>query len=436
MKHTVSLQIQEINMNKRKAQIWDRMEYLSDSYNNYHMYCIIELENNIDESLLKKAIEESFSVFPILKSRFEEGAWKPRWIEEEQRKASFLSTVVSENVGLEKQKFYEDEIDEAKTCQVNAKIIRTKKKDTLCFAMNHMVCDAAGFKEYLYVLSDIYMKLERDKEYTPDYILDGNRSAVGFYFDFIKRQTSFKKKMEVLFKAQSHNKYKSEIPLTVGGNTKPDIVTRSIDAERFSRVKEYGKQRGATINDIFLTAFYLTVAEYVKEKNEEIKIPCMVDLRRFEAKNETDALYNLTSTLVVGIDGQETDDFDDTLFKISAKVKDLISDFKALNGYLYMIGMFESMPSAATHALIKKLFSNFPIAYSNLGIIDDEKLSFGSVDVSDCFMTGSIKKKPYFWMAFSTFKKKVTLSINLDGNKGDFEIIDNFLEDMVQKLPE
>jgi len=422
-------------MKRRKAQIWDRMEYLSEPYNNYHMYCIMELDGNIDEGLLKKAIEESFSVFPILKSRFDEGAWAPKWIEEAEYASEFILVVNSENIALEKRKFYEDEIDETKPCQVKAKIIRTKRNDILCFAMNHMICDAAGFKEYLYALSDIYMMIEKDNDYSADYVLDGNRSAVGFYFDFIKRQTSFKKKIEVLLKAQNHRKYEAEIPLSNGGEIQPDIATKSIDAERFNRIKDYGKQHGATINDMFLTAFYITVAEYVKQKIDVIKIPCMVDLRRFDENKETDALYNLTSTLIVGIEGGVDDGFDDTLFKIQSKMNDLILDFKALNGYLYLIGMFEVMPSVAIHALIKKIFSNFPIAYSNLGIIDDKKLIFGSVKVNDCFMTGSIKKKPHFWMAFSTFKKKATLSINLDGNLEDFELINKFLEDMIRKLP-
>ena len=424
-------------MKKRKAQIWDRMEYLSESYNNYHMYCIVDLDGKIDESLLKKALIESFSVFPILKSRFKESAWAPKWIEDEASESNdILSVVKSENSDLEKQKFYEDEIDESKLCQVKAKIIRKQGKDTLCFAMNHMICDAAGFKEYLYVLSDIYLNLEKDNNYRTDYVLDGNRSAVGFYFDFIKRQKSLKKKMEVFFKAQRHNKYEYRIPLADGVNTKPDIATISIDADRFLKIKEYGKTRGATINDMFLTAFYLTVAEYVKEISEDIKIPCMVDLRRFKDEKQVGALYNLTSTLVVCINSDESNSFYEVLYKINSKMENLISDFKALNGYLYMVGMFEAMPSTVTHALIKKLFSNFPIAYSNLGIIDDKKLNFGSVGVSDCFMTGSIKKKPYFWLAFSTFKKKVTISINLDGNRDDFEIINSFLEDMVKKLPE
>ncbi|WP_242841913.1 hypothetical protein [Clostridium beijerinckii] len=48
---------------------------------------------------------------------------------------------------------------------MNIKLIRGKENDTLCILMNHMLCDAAGFKEYLYMFSDIYLNIENNQCY-------------------------------------------------------------------------------------------------------------------------------------------------------------------------------------------------------------------------------------------------------------------------------
>ncbi|GEM_PF-5968854 len=37
--------------------------------------------------------------------------------------------------------------------------------DKMCLIINHMVCDGAGLKEYLYLLADIYAHLENDIDY-------------------------------------------------------------------------------------------------------------------------------------------------------------------------------------------------------------------------------------------------------------------------------
>ncbi len=392
-----------MNRKKRTAQIWDQIEIFGEAHNNYHMYCVISFAGFIDAGKLKRAFGLTFSVFPILASRYVKRFWSPCWkYDEAAAGEEFFRLVESTDLEREKQSFYADEIDEHGPVQIKVRVIRSGNCDTLCIAMNHMICDAAAFKEYLYIVSDIYTKLCGDDGYVPSLVLDGNRSAVGMYGDFIKAQRGLKKRLRVLFRPQNHSGYSLKMPLTESGETHADVVTRTIERQRFEAIKAYGKVRGATVNDIFLAAFFRALTKFLPEKTGSLEVPCMIDLRRFQQDRPFDALYNLTSTLVVGMGEDIGDSFDETLKKVHDTVSALLADFPALNGYLYMILMFALMPYAMLERVIKKAFKSFPIAYSNLGIIDQGRLKFDSLAIRDCFMTGSIKQKPCFWMAVST----------------------------------
>ena len=52
------------------------------------------------------------------------------------------------------------EIDEWHGPQMKIALFKASGKDILCVIMNHMICDAAGFKEVLYRPASLYTALE------------------------------------------------------------------------------------------------------------------------------------------------------------------------------------------------------------------------------------------------------------------------------------
>ena len=64
---------------------------------------------------------------------------------------------------------------------------------------------------------------------------------------------------------------------------------------------------------------------------------------------------------------------------------------------------------------------------TNIGIIDKNKLVFDGLRIKDTFICGSIKYKPYFQIAVTTFDNEITLSINFCGTEGDKIKITEFL---------
>ena len=74
------------------------------------------------------------------------------------------------------------------------------------------------------------------------------------------------------------------------------------------------------------------------------------------------------------------------------------------------------------------------ICMTNVGILDSPRLQFGDLRPQDAYLCGSIKYKPYFQLAMSSYNGEITLSINMCGSAGDRERMLSFLAEMDAEL--
>jgi len=71
-------------------------------------------------------------------------------------------------------------------------------------------------------------------------------------------------------------------PLSDGGEAWPFILTRKLGRERTAELKKYGRAKGATLNDVVLTAYYRCLFQRLAmSPGTELQIPVMVDMRRY-----------------------------------------------------------------------------------------------------------------------------------------------------------
>lgn len=74
-------------------------------------------------------------------------------------------------------------------------------------------------------------------------------------------------------------------------------------------------------------------------------------------------------------------------------------------------------------------------SFTNIGIIEEDKLHFEGSTLTDCFICGSLKYAPFFQVAATTFRGELTLSTNLHGTTSDHEWQRLFLEKLMLNLP-
>ncbi len=213
-----------------RAEIWDQLQLFFKEYNDHQLHAVIYFEGLLDRRYIQRAVFLSMDMVPLLGSRFVIGKFHPYWEKVSgYQDADVISFVDSVNPEEEISRFITGMTNELTGPQIMVKVVRNSNKDTLCIVMNHMVSDAAGFKEYLYLLSTIYTKLQNGEDAISE-CYGGSRSSKQIY-----RQLSLLDRMKVFLLPNEPVKNKNNVyfPLSKEGSRTPFILTHKVSETGF-----------------------------------------------------------------------------------------------------------------------------------------------------------------------------------------------------------
>lgn len=415
-----------------KSQAFDVFQFLSEEYkyNDHQLHCVLQFKGKVEKRILARAIKLSFKAIPILESKYVEDMNKPYWESCEFEKVNDYLVTTND------KKIFDDFIvtctDEFNGPQVKF-CLYSDDNHMLAVIMNHMICDAAGFKQYIYLLSNLYSKLAKDIDYVLDKKLDGTRSI-----NMITNNISTFTKMKILTSRKIVSNKTGHLKFLLSSNTdkKPFIGKYIISKDRFIKIKEFCNKNNFTINDVFLAAYYRVMFNRLKLKpKDNLNIAIMIDMRRHLKSIDIDSLCNLASSVVTGIEYCEKDDFFQTASKVKNDVDLKKNSYFGIKGFLEIDLAFKLLSYKTIKKLLKKHFNNPVLGMTNIGVIDKNKLKFGNIELEQAFMCGSIKYAPYFQLALSSFDDTITLTVNLFGDRNDQEAVNDFLLQIVDELP-
>lgn len=173
-----------------------------------------------------------------------------------------------------------------------------------------------------------------------------------------------------------------------------------------SNVHASAKKQGATLNDVFLTAYARALSKMLRIS--KVNIPCTVDLRKY-AKDKT-GIANLTGTYNLNTKIKPGESFDDTLSRVSEKMQKQKKTYNDIVGPMLLVSKYEK----STLEKFLKLYGNMDTSaftdYTNLGILDDKRLVFDGVSVKNAVGYSGLNKAPCFQIAVSSFKGETTIS--------------------------
>lgn len=415
------------------AEIFDQYQFLSKvtKFNDHQLHCVINFNGKVNKDIMEKSIVLMLEVVPILGSIYVTDKGHPYW--EKVDASRYGDVMIFTDNEVEFNDFVTSKTNEFVAPQMKACLL-TSGKDSLAIIMNHMICDAADFKEYLYLLSDLYSKLVKDSSYLPEYRIDGDRSLKG-----INNQINLKDKVKALVLQNKENNKSSsyKFPMSAETETKPFILTHKIPKDRYLKIKEYYKKYNVTLNDVILAAYYRSLYNMLGlNSSSDLNIPIMVDMRRNLKNRNVDALCNLSSMSITHIDHNSSDNFYDTVVKVNKDMSLKKSNFIGLNVFIKLSLIFGVFNYKISNSIVKSNLKNPLICMTNIGILDSKKLSFEGVSIDDAFMCGSIKYKPHFQLALSSFNDSITFSVNLYGSSKDKETIEHFFTLLDKELPQ
>jgi len=401
---------------------------MQDLYRAAHdpvIHCRMDFSDRLDVTALIRAVDLSIHAVPQIACRFDplSHSWRSCGLSAKE----MLQVVAGQNVPAVPDSMLLSPVDFERGPQLRLFVAHRVTGDSLCVIMSHLVADGVGFKQYLYLLADLYSRCAQDPEYAekPE---AGDRGL-----GQLLKGYSLQEKLSVLLTPVKPFKEDPAmfLPLT-GDQDRSFVVVCRLEREQFDRVRAFGRDSGASVNDLLMTSFVRTL--YARTGCRKIALPCPVDVRRFLKDPEGCGICNLSSSYVCRAEIREGEPFEKTLRGVSAQMSAQKGSLACVKALVLLDTLSHALPYPIFRRSFYRFFTIPVISYTNLGVLDEKRLRFHGTEVENVSFATAVKSVPYFQVSVSTWKGCCTLSSSLHGTPADQELITGFLEDMKQGL--
>lgn len=275
---------------------------------------------------------------------------------------------------------------------------------------SHILFDGAGFKELLYLLAAAYNH--------PEQVQVKNHQDI----DGIKRLI---KQVPSTSKNNDHPKKKLFLPKLANSQSaaaKYQMIVQRISADQFRKLHQRTHEAGITLNDLFMAAFGKAVQQYCGI--DEINLACPTDMRQYLSDAEQNQLrvQNLTGRYNVGIKAP----LDENLVATAMQIHEDMNEAKEQRAFLESFRtMLNNLAQGATvrelQRDVEQHYHVREIAYTNMAIIDDHRLTFNGIEVQTAILSGGFRRMPHYQICVNTFKNQLSLVANVIGTPEEIQ---------------
>jgi NRPS condensation-like uncharacterized protein len=406
-------------MMKYKTEAFDMWLNLSQIAYEPVIRCRFDFEERVDLDMLTQAVALSMDTIPLIACCFDDSGGRPRWTEKGFTAQDMVWECEAEDdIDGQIKRLLFTEMNFAEGPQLKVFLVRRSDGDTLCVIISHIICDAGGFKHYLYLLSELYTALNNN---TPVPVYPFYLRGTKPLFTDVK----LKEKIHILrseHKALPSNSKKKTFVDFQKNSGEPHLEIRHISKENFARLKRFAKTNNFTVNDVFMTLLaraFCADADLADIDVEQVKIPCTIDLRRFIPDGVNYGITNYTANCICTFSFKSEDSLADAVNQISKQMQ----WYKDGKNILKSVILWELAVRFLSYGFLKRNFRAFfrqtPLAFSNVGTLDQNRLRFGDLAVKDAYLTGSPTSGPLLVFSVSTYDDRCTISVSFYGSDSD-----------------
>lgn len=397
-------------MEKLKAELWDKVQYIFRNYYDRMIHASVIYDGEIDLDVLRKSIYRIVTHFPILRSTFHSSAINPHWevnddytVEEMAGKVICDDVQASALASLAKEISYKDKL------QFEIVAHYSRGKSAISVLVNHMCLDGADFKYFICKIIEGYNLIAGGGNIEDLTLKDGSRSYAQIYKDMSEEDAEVAKK---LYKNISHTGVKNKFDFSDDKDCSTRFNFKKLSNETVQALKSKGKEYGATLNDVFMTAYARAIStRLAPSEDKRLVVTSMKNLRDHIDSENSESITNLTGFMPCILE-ELGESFCDTLSLVSEQNKHSKEDkFCGLYGIPLLALAFKLFPYSVAEFAIKLGYENPLIGMSNIGIIPEDYVELAGLKCIDAFMTGATKFKPYIQLTSTTFKGVTTLCI-------------------------
>lgn len=397
-------------MKKYNVQPLDLMQYINTKYHEPFIHELLEFEGELDKEKLIKAVDILADAFPLLRCCYD------------KKSNTFIEN--KHYIGCDILRIDHSADRNAlltEALETDKRLVQfTLSKNILVITISHMICDGSGFKQLIYLLCDIY---NGNCSENLGYLMNRDFSQLT---EGLTGTTTITLKMLISMMGN----YKSKPVYDKSDHEEIYVMERSIQREIMSKVHDSAKKQGATLNDVFLTAYARTLGKLYGLRR--INIPCTVDLRKY-AKSKT-GIANLTGTYNLNIKLKENAAFGETLTDASAIMQKQKKTKNDIAGPMLLVSKYEKSSLEQFLKLYGSMNTSASADYTNLGILDAKKLVFNGAILKNAIGYSGLNKAPFFQIAVSSFMGETTITSLVRCGKEEKEKVGLILDTIVKEI--
>lgn len=418
-----------------KAEMWDRMQFLFRNYYDRMVHAKLTYEGSFDMEVLKNVVLFMVEKAPVLHSSFNTTVIEPYWKEENYTIDDIVSYEKVEDADKVADEWLLGVIPYDNNVQIKIAVFEDVKHSVLALRNNHMCMDGGDLKYFLATLCENYTNLKAGN-YSALHMKSGSRSYDQVYS---KLEGEDLKHAKNLYKNISKTEDKVAFPWSesVPEDTNK-IVKRVINEEDFDKLRALAKKMGITVNDAIMAAVFRSLYEMCGLKDtDSLTVSCAIDLRKHIVEGGLQGgLTNHTAWMAVRT-MSKGESIQDTIVNVIRSTKGFKRDkFMGLYSLPLLKLAYTIFPQDIAEFAIKAGYTNPLIAVSNMGLLNDQKLTFDGMKLVDGFISGAVKYKPFFLMSVTTLLGRVTLSTAIRGNQKDVDIANRYFDLVLKNIKE
>jgi NRPS condensation-like uncharacterized protein len=214
----------------------------------------------------------------------------------------------------------------------------------------------------------------------------------------------------------------------------------TIPRERFEALKSYGSERGCTVNDMMLTAVLRScISQLDPPSDTPLSLMYTADLRRYLPDITDLPISNLSISGSLDIERIDGESFEDTLARVHQRMRQWATMCHGA-APLASAEKMASLGYGATKLLLRMAFraggsvdKTYPW-FTNIGILDDDRLAFGDIVPGSAFMFGPATRGTSIVPVVSTYGDELTVCMGYCESDYDTASVEQLLESITGEV--
>ncbi len=425
--------IKDLLKHKSETPYMKKKRYPTEMYDKVNLMCRKYMDRlarfevdygfEVNEEKFKNTIICCLECAPFMHSKVINSPIAPYWKVAEYHIDDIVLVKHVDDIDSAREEFFKIQIPLKSNVQIKIGLYYCKGNTYILFIWNHMLFDGGGYKAFWFDVCKNYTAYDL-KGISPIAFSSGSRSYKEVYKDMDK---DFKRAAKKQL-ANVSPKIKRTMPFkTLDKTDEIILVSRQIEADKFSKAVDYAKQKGATVTDLLIASFINALATITDmPNNEQVSIACATDLRRHIKDLSPLGYTNHVSFSHCSINGTG-DSFDDLLNRVSASMREVKKDpYMGLHGLPLLNFAYSSMTYIQAETLVKMFYNNPIFSVSNVGAVDRMGFDLSGNSPISAFVAGAAKNKPCAVMTALTVNGKLSASMCLRGNADDKAVLESF----------